>query len=424
MSITGFQDAIKDQVSHYDDTVNAIRSSNQLQRSNALAGIQSEVEKYGEIAKLGLEFPMAIEGTKAAVAVAKKGFKFAKGLKNAAGEAKDALSNITDQLSGGPEGAAARIRSAVPSYDSISDRFDALRANGEGYTGGAGDRLSSLVTEPRAMAGPDIELPATDDMNPSSFRNQMTAPDPYGADLPDEVRTTSTRVPLDATGGTGTAAPVEADAPVGDSAPVEKFLGRDTVARPTPRPPAPEVDDDPDDPVTQSRPGDIQMGDQDSGPSMVRQNSSGYNEVNRAENPDFKPPRPTSKAPGPAEGDSDAISPEPTEAPPPVPTDGIEPEIAPVLEDATAEGGGEIGGGILEGLGAAFLGSGVFAPLGALMEGLGALTEVTSLGVGAYGAVQSMVDAGKEEALRKAPMAAVSGGNLDIGGSVAAPELN
>ena len=37
MSITGFQDAIKDQVSHYDDTVKSLRDNEIFQRNTALA---------------------------------------------------------------------------------------------------------------------------------------------------------------------------------------------------------------------------------------------------------------------------------------------------------------------------------------------------------------------------------------------------
>ena len=89
MSITGFQDAIKDQVSHYDDTVKTLRNNEIFQRNTALAGIQSEVEKYGEIAKLGLEFPVAIEGIKAVAKGAKGAFN---ALGKAKGAAEDALS--------------------------------------------------------------------------------------------------------------------------------------------------------------------------------------------------------------------------------------------------------------------------------------------------------------------------------------------
>ena len=74
-------------------------------------------------------------------------------------------------------------------------------------------------------------------------------------------------------------------------------------------------------------------------------------------------------------------------------------------------------------MGAGLLASGVFAPLGALLEGLGAITEVASVGAGAYGAVQSMIDTNKEDILRKAPLNIPSAGNLDVGGAIGVPEL-
>jgi len=426
MSITGFQDAIKDQVSHYDDTISTLRNNEILQRNTALAGIQSEVEKYGEIAKLGLEFPLAIEGLKAVSKTARAGFTALKGAK---GAATDALSNITSQLEGGTEGLAARARSAVPSFQNVSDRFDALRAQGEGLSDQASNSIRNVVTQPRlqgadgdSLTGEGTEMSPVDDFSNS---NSLLRPDTYGQDV------TSTSVPLDARGGVSTSVntPDPVTAPVDDvnSQPVQRFLGRDGVATPNAKPPAPEVDDDPDEPAPRSRPGDVEMGDQDSisRPSMVRQNSSGYNEVDREQNPDYKPPRPTSKAPGAGEYDdnlpSNTAGIEPTEAPPPVP--GSEPPISSIASDAIEDGVGEETGGIFEGLGAGLLASGIFAPLGALMEGIGAVTEVASVGAGVYGAVQSMIDTGKEDALRKAPLAQIQPGNLDVGGSVAAPEL-
>ena len=64
MSITGFEDAISDNVKSYSNNLEALRATNVMARNNALAGIQSEVEKYGEMAKLGLEIPVAVEGLK------------------------------------------------------------------------------------------------------------------------------------------------------------------------------------------------------------------------------------------------------------------------------------------------------------------------------------------------------------------------
>ena len=182
MSITGFQDAIKNQVSHYDDTVQSLRDSNILQRSTALAGIQSEVEKYGELAKLGLEYPVAIEGTKAIVAGATKAISYFKKGKGLVGDAKSALDNIKDVVSGGKEGLAARAKSmyggAQQNINELSERFNNLRVGsdpadmlspGESKMNDVQELVKTKVTtDPAQGGGPDIELPATDDTNPAS----------------------------------------------------------------------------------------------------------------------------------------------------------------------------------------------------------------------------------------------------------------
>lgn len=413
MSITGFQDAIKDQVSHYDDTVKSLRDNEIFQRNTALAGIQSEVEKYGEIAKLGLEFPVAIEGIKAVAKGAKGAFT---ALGKAKGVAGDALSNITSQLEGGTEGLAARARSAVPSYSSLSERFDNLRVGDNIPDTG---NLRNLVNEPRlqgadgdSLTGEGTEMSPMDDL---MNNNSLLSPDTYGRDQP-----TSTRVPVDDTGGVPSTDPVTAPVAVEERAPVQRFLGRVEPARPS-NPNVPHtVIDDPDDPAPRSRPGDVEMSDLDSRPRMIRQGDQGFNELDRSENPDYRPPRPSSRAPGAGQYD-DELAREPTDPPPPVP--GSEPEISPILQDTAEEAGGEVAGATEEAIGGGLLASGIFAPLGALLEGIGAVTEVASVGAGVYGAVQSMIDSGKEEALRNKPLAPVSGGNLDVGGSIAAPEL-
>ena len=74
--------------------------------------------------------------------------------------------------------------------------------------------------------------------------------------------------------------------------------------------------------------------------------------------------------------------------------------IGNLVEKTGADIAGEVAGGAEEGIGAGLLASGIFAPLGAILEGLGAVTEVASVGAGAYGAVQSFAEQGVEETLR------------------------
>ena len=152
MSISGFDNAIKDQVSHYSDTLGALRDSEMLQRNNALAGIQSQVEKFNEIAKLGLEFPVAIEGLKAVGGTVKRGVNWARGVSESEG-----LGNIKNLLSGGEAGNEARgaISTALSGFKSkvasgvtgtaeqLQSRFDNLRTGG----GDALSRASSGVTK-------------------------------------------------------------------------------------------------------------------------------------------------------------------------------------------------------------------------------------------------------------------------------------
>jgi hypothetical protein len=96
-----------------------------------------------------------------------------------------------------------------------------------------------------------------------------------------------------------------------------------------------------------------------------------------------------------------------------------------VLEEGTKtlakSGALQASGDVEEALGTGLLASGIFAPLGALMEGLGAVSEVASVVGGAYGAVQSMVDVSKEDALRNTPLTMPTQAPLDLGGKIATP---
>ena len=64
MSLTNFESAIKGNMDAYSGTLKALRDNEVMQRNSALAGLQTEMEKYGELAKIGLEIPMAAESLK------------------------------------------------------------------------------------------------------------------------------------------------------------------------------------------------------------------------------------------------------------------------------------------------------------------------------------------------------------------------
>jgi len=115
MSISNFEDEIQNQVNSYQHTVETLRDSQLTQRNRAIAGIQSQVEKWGEVAKLGFEIPVAVEGLKLQSKVfstAKKYFTGAKDLLKGA-EGDEGFSKVKNLLSGGEEGLAARAKGAI-----------------------------------------------------------------------------------------------------------------------------------------------------------------------------------------------------------------------------------------------------------------------------------------------------------------------
>ena len=67
---------------------------------------------------------------------------------------------------------------------------------------------------------------------------------------------------------------------------------------------------------------------------------------------------------------------------------------------------------------------GIGEVLGGIMEGIGAITEAGAVGAGAYGAVQSMMSADQEEALRQKPLAPIRMPTLDLGGSIGVPLMS
>ena len=93
MSITGFESAISNNVKSYGDNLALLRDNQLMARNNALSSLQGEFEKYGEIAKIGLELPVAIEGVKGVAGRAKDLYKFIArgGVQDAVGAAKQSV---------------------------------------------------------------------------------------------------------------------------------------------------------------------------------------------------------------------------------------------------------------------------------------------------------------------------------------------
>ncbi len=394
MSITGFESAIQNNVKSYGDNLALLRDNNIMQRNNALAGLQGEFEKYSEVAKLGLELPVAVEGVKGIAGRAGDLYNFI-----SQGGAKAALDKARGQI----EGAAGNIKSQVLSKtDELSQRLDNLRTT-SAFGGEQKMEFNPIarVKENAMRAKNDVEMTETDYGKGGDFS--------YGGSV--------------GSGETKTQAPAE-----------ESFEGFDDLDEyGLPRPSEPLGTGEPslfsheeprfstqrglDSGFENDRMGIGNMGKSGRDFPLRKQPDQGYNELDTEERP---PPRPTSKAPGAGEFDdelSSAASQAATEE------KSAASGLGDVLDSAAASTGGEIAGAAEEGIGAGLLASGVFAPLGALLEGLGAATELGSVGAGVYGAVESFQTEATESALRDKPLPTISQPTLDLGGRVAAPIL-
>tara|TARA_R110001606_G_scaffold108524_5_gene233638 strand:+ start:3476 stop:4972 length:1497 start_codon:yes stop_codon:yes gene_type:complete len=497
MSITGFEDAISDNVKSYSNNLDALRATNVMARNNALAGIQSEVEKYGEMAKLGLEIPVAVEGLKQVGGRAKDLVNFVRGapakLEEAKGAINTALSQGRQALTEGVSSARGAVGGAVGDIrDTLTQRLDNLRTT-SAYGGRPlqpGEQmgsLSDLAGETKVEFNPterirqnmmrsttrggSIEMSATDDPNyfetksgGSSFaygdgRRFASNSDAMGGDdfegfdntdkfgLPlksqafgegepslfsHEEPRFSTQRGLDA--GFGNDRVGIGNMGRAPQAPVrQRFSEYSTTA--------PEAQE--------TKTGGIELSDMKPG-----RGRGDYQDIgeDRGAGASYAPPS-QGQAGGARAGESKMDTSEEqrvfdrsggeTKGEEP---DGIYSSAAKqtagaegssagsigddagklagdVVDSAAASTGGEVAGGLEEGLGAGLLASGIFAPLGALLEGIGAVTEVGSVAAGAYGAVQSFSEAGAEEALRNKPMPTINRPALDLGGRVAAPIL-
>ncbi len=402
MSITGFESAIQNNVKSYGDNLALLRDNNIMQRNNALAGLQGEFEKYSEVAKLGLELPVAVEGVKGIAGRAGDLYNFI-----SQGGAKAALDKARGQI----EGAAGNIKSQVLSKtDELSQRLDNLRTT-SAFGGEQKMEFNPIarVKENAMRAKNDIEMTETDDPNYFDTKYGKGGDFSYGGSV--------------GSGETKTQAPAE-----------ESFEGFDDLDEyGLPRPSEPLGTGEPslfsheeprfstqrglDSGFENDRMGIGNMGKSGRDFPLRKQPDQGYNELDTEERP---PPRPTSKAPGAGEFDdelSSAASQAATEE------KSAASGLGDVLDSAAASTGGEIAGAAEEGIGAGLLASGVFAPLGALLEGLGAATELGSVGAGVYGAVESFQTEATESALRDKPLPTISQPTLDLGGRVAAPIL-
>lgn len=421
MSITNFDDAIRDNVKSYSANLDTLRANNIRQRNNALAGLQSEVEKFGEMAKLGLEIPVAIEGLKQVGKRAGDLVDFVKGapakLQEVRGAVDTALSRAGELYEGASErvaGAAGNIRENI-----LAQRLDNLRRSSV-----LGDGESKVEFNPiervrdnaiRSRTG--VEMTEVDDpnyfetkaggssfaygdgrryTNNSDMRGDL---DEYGLpkiqessgpslfEFSHEEPRFSTQRGLDAGFENDRYAAVPGRAPR-TPAPVSQPAAESAIAEHS-NPAGPEVEMRG---LSAKAEGEIRPG---SSVERTTQNTIGEDIEDVGE------------AAEQTAGAEEAVS----------------SGLSGAADAAAAATAGEVAGGIEEGVGAGLLASGVFAPIGALLEGIGAVTEVGSVGAGVYGAVQSFSEEAQAQALRKAPLPQVSQPTLDLGGRVAAPVL-
>jgi len=413
MSITGFDDAIRDNVNSYSANLDTLRENNVRQRNNALAGLQSEVEKYGEMAKLGLEIPVAVEGLKQVGKRAGDLVNFVKGapekLKEVQGAVDTALSRGRELYEGGMEragGAVDNIRENM-----LGQRLDNLRRSSVLDYGGGESKVEfnpiERVRETAIRSRTGIEM----NEMPSSSRGDFSyshSEEPRGREMREAGDMFED---VDEYGLPRVSSSVtESSEPALFSHEEPRFstqrgldsgfendrmsiatMGREArpYSRPEPQGEMKEMDN-----FAPKEEGEIRPGSR-----VTRTTTNTFG------------------------GDIEQTADSAEQAAATEAADATSAGIGDAVDAAAAATAGEVAGAAEEGVGAGLLASGVFAPLGALLEGIGAVTEVGSVGAGVYGAVQSFSEEAQAQALRKAPLPQVSQPTLDLGGRVAAPVL-
>ena len=448
MSITGFEDAIKSNVDSYSANLSLLRDNTIMSRNTALAGIQSEVEKWGEVAKIGLEIPVAVEGLKAVGGRAKdlvnyvrgEGLEKAKGLKSLVkGGVQEARGAVGTALSRGRETVGALKTQATDAISGARDIATArtnnllVSAPSQGETKSAAEAfVKTKVEEPLVQTGRDgVELPQRSKGGLSSYSGETKT---QGARNLEYAKSRGFNTRQENLGA-------ERDARLADwksrmgKAPSESHIEMSTIETKTSAPSASVIDDSVPVPKV--------------GSSMSINNTSTSVPLDAAK-PSFSggetkvqsikgrlPSIPEDGIEIPKvitnstieENLSQRLASFKSKVPSSSSLGGVGSKITTVGDDVLEEGTKTLAksgalqasGDVEEALGTGLLASGIFAPLGALMEGLGAVSEVASVVGGAYGAVQSMVDVSKEDALRNTPLTMPTQAPLDLGGKIATP---
>ncbi len=404
MSLTNFESAIKGNMDAYSDTLKVLRNNEVMQRNSALAGLQTEMEKYGELAKIGLEIPMAVEGLKAVGG----------NVVNRVNQIKDfvggKVSGVQEAVEEKISGAKSSLGGAVGDIrDTLTQRLDNLRTT-SAYGGKSlqpGEQMGSMrdLAESKMEFNPtakikdsamrsknDVEMTETDD--PNYFETKSSGDFSYGGSVSSgETKTSGSFQGFDDTDEYGLP---RASEPIGTGEP--SLFSQERQQSSTSRSLDAGFEND--------RMGIGNMGKSSRGAPLRKQPDQGYNELDTTEK---APPRPTSKAPGAGVYDDELSSSQSME------TSGLDSAAKDALSMGTSEE--EIGAGLLAI-------PGIGEVLGGIMEGIGAITEAGAVGAGAYGAVQSMMSADQEEALRQKPLAPIRMPTLDLGGSIGVPLMS
>lgn len=372
MSLTQFESAIKGNMDAYSGTIKALRENEVFQRNNALGGLQTEMEKYGELAKIGLEIPMAVEGLKAVGG----------NVQNRVGAIKDFIQGRVGKL-----------------QQEVEERVPAIR---EGIL-----RQIPRTRLNETRSKNDVELTETDD--PGYFDNNNPSVNqnfPYGGEPRVSAQQPSSR---------NTGSPVSFEENTDDyGLPQTEPLGLGE----------PSLFSNEKSQLSTQRLLDTEFENDRTG--------IGNMGIANRRNIESKP-KPFSKPEGPGEMKEMTDMSKPSEqgemkigslddklVSPTLDSD-IDAQADNLRVGALASSAAETGS-TEEAIGAGLFSiPGIGEVLGGIMEGIGAITEATAVGAGAYGAVQSMISANQEETLREKPLAPIRIPTLDLGGSIGVP---
>jgi len=342
MSLTNFESAIKGNMDAYSDTLKVLRNNEVMQRNSALAGLQTEMEKYGELAKIGLEIPMAVEGLKSVGGNVVNRVNQIKDF--VGGKVRGVQEAVEEKISGAREGILRQIPRDVENMSRQTGRFENFNVD-----------ESKMSNEPQVRYGRGGSV---------EMKNFGEVKEPEVARF--RVGRVATPITTENTNVSN----------------VEELQSRFNNLR---EPPSIELRT-----ISSNQP---TLSGETKEAVASRQDNLRVGETKSDLFSDI-----ASKSESMEESGN-----------------GLYSAAKDALSMGTSEE--EIGAGLLAI-------PGIGEVLGGIMEGIGAITEAGAVGAGAYGAVQSMMSADQEEALRQKPLAPIRMPTLDLGGSIGVPLMS